>query len=508
MSISTAQRKITIIGAGMGGTMMAIFLARRNFEVEIYERRQDMRIHCGERGRSINMTVSIRGLRVLEEVGMLNEKLLAKTIRLKGRMIHNANGTSTFQPYGINDEEVLYSIVRNDLNEALMNYADSYPNVKFNFNARCVKIDKSKRIILFENEITKELFSVPSNLTIGADGTFSTVRQQMHRGERANYQQDFMGHGYKELYIPPGPDGLYQLDHQALHIWPRGQRMFLAMPNSDYSFTGTVILPFEGERSFASLKASPDVLELFNSEFEGATALMPTLAEDFINNRLGEFITTRTSQWYYRDHIVLLGDSCHTVTPFYGQGMNAAFEDCSIMNECIGRHGDDWRATFSEYQLSRKRNTDVLADLSLENFDELRERVKSPAFVARKQLDIILNKLFPERWIPLYTLISHTAIPYADAVERVKRQEQMVRRLGLNLLLSVFARIMILGSFLRRLGRSSKEKALVPRHKLPPPPEIQVPLITVKIKPSLPNPQKAMTGALRVEGERSHTAAS
>jgi kynurenine 3-monooxygenase len=488
MSISNAGRKIIIVGAGMGGTMMAIFLARRNFEVEIYERRQDMRIHSGERGRSINMTVSIRGLRVLEEVGMLNEKLLAKTIRLKGRMIHNVDGTSTFQPYGINEDEVLYSIVRSDLNEALMNYADSYANVKFNFNARCLKIDKDQGIIRFQNELTRELFSVPSDLTIGADGTFSVVRQQMHRGERANYHQDFMSHGYKELLIPPGPDGSYQLDHHALHIWPRGQRMFLAMPNSDYSFTGTVILPFAGERSFASLKTASEVLELFDSEFEGASALMPTLSADFMNNRLGEFITTRTSQWYYKDQIVLLGDSCHTVTPFYGQGMNAAFEDCTIMNQCIGRHGEDWRATFSEYQLSRKRNTDVLANLSLENFDELRERVKSPAFVARKQLDIILNKLFPQTWIPLYTLISHTDIPYADAVERVKRQEQLARRLGLNLLLSVFARVMTLAGFLNRLGSSLKGKASAHVQAAPVPVEIHVPLITGKIKPILRNP--------------------
>ena len=256
---TVARRKIIIIGAGMGGTMMALFLARRDFEVDIYERRQDMRIHS-ERGRSINMTVSIRGLRVLEEVGILDENLLAKTIKLKGRMIHNADGTSIFQPYGINDDEVLYSIVRNDLNAALMDHAESYPTVKFHFNTRCVRINKDLGIVHFENEMTKESFTVPSDLIVGADGTFSTVRQQMHRGERANYHQDFMSHGYKELLIPAGPDGTFQLDHNALHIWPRGQRMFLAMPNSDRSFTGTVILPFEGERSFASLKTDADVL--------------------------------------------------------------------------------------------------------------------------------------------------------------------------------------------------------------------------------------------------------
>ena len=470
------RRKIIIIGAGMGGTMMATFLARRDFEVDIYERRPDLRIHNGERGRSINMTVSIRGLRVLEEVGILDENLLAKTIKLKGRMIHNPDGSSIFQPYGINEDEVLYSIVRNDLNAALMNYAESYPNVKFHFNTRCVKINKDLGFIHFENEITKESFSMSSDLIIGADGTFSTVRQQMHRGERANYRQDFMSHGYKELVIPPGPDGSFQLDHNALHIWPRGHRMFLAMPNSDRSFTGTVILPFQGECSFASLKTEANVLDLFNSEFRSAVPLMPTLAHDCLNNRLGEFITTRTSHWYHKDRIVLLGDSCHTVTPFYGQGMNAAFEDCTVMNQCIGRHGDNWEATFAEYQQSRKRNTDALANLSLANFDELRESVKSPAFVARKQIDIILNRLFPNTWIPLYTLISHSAVPYADAIERVKKQDRIIKWLGLDLLLSVFAEVMALLGFFRQLAAYFIEKLSANRHQ------------TLHLKPSSPSP--------------------
>jgi kynurenine 3-monooxygenase len=472
---SLSRRKIIIIGAGMGGTMMAIFLARRDFEVDIYERRSDLRIHNGERGRSINMTVSIRGLRVLEEVGILDENLLAKTIKLKGRMIHNANGTSIFQPYGINEDEVLYSIVRNDLNAALMNYAESHPKVKFHFNTRCVKINKDLDTILFEHEITRDSFSVPSDLIIGADGTFSTVRQQMHRGERANYRQDFMSHGYKELAIPPRPDGSFQLDHNALHIWPRGQRMFLAMPNSDRSFTGTCILPFEGECSFASLKTEADVLALFNSEFKSVVPLMPTLTQDFLNNRLGEFITTRTSHWYHKDQIVLLGDSCHTVTPFYGQGMNAAFEDCAVMNQCIGRYGDNWEATFTEYQRSRKRNTDALADLSLRNFDELRESVKSPSFVARKQLDITLNKLFPNTWIPLYTLISHSVVPYADAIERVSRQERMIRWMGLELLLSIFAEVMSLLGLIRNFAGYLRKKISTNRYQ------------TLNLKPSSPS---------------------
>jgi len=467
-----ARRKIIIIGAGMGGTMMAIFLARRDFEVDIYERRNDLRIHNGERGRSINMTVSIRGLRVLEEVGILDENLLAKTIKIKGRMIHNADGTSTFQPYGINEDEVLYSIVRSDLNAALMTYAESHPNVKFHFNTRCVKINKDAGIIHFENEITKESFSVPSDLIVGADGTFSTVRQQMHRGERANYHQDFMSHGYKELVIPPGPDGSFRLDQNALHLWPRGQRLFLALPNSDRSFTGTCILPFEGESSFASLKTEADVLTLFNSEFKSAVPLMPTLTQDFLKNRLGEFITTKTSHWYHKDQIVLLGDSCHSVTPFYGQGMNAAFEDCAVMNECIGRYGDDWEASFNEYQHSRKRNTDALADLSLRNFDELRESVKSPSFVARKQLDIILNKLFPNTWIPLYTLISHSVVPYADAIERVERQQRLIRWMGLELLLSTFARVMTVLTFVRNVPVYVREKMSADRYQ------------TLQLKPS------------------------
>lgn len=434
MSTLTRNSKIVIIGAGMGGSLMAVHLARLGFEIEIYERRADMRTDRVERGRSINMTLATRGLEVLSQVGLL-DAVMDETIPLQGRLIHNLDGTRTFQPYGKNGSEAIHSIKRNKLNITLMEAAQALPNVKLFFHKRCVNIDKQNGVLQLQDERTREMETVHADLIIGADGAFSTVRQQMHRGVRAHYKQDFLDWGYKELTIPPAANKSHQIENHALHIWPRGDHMLLAMPNADGSFTCTCILPFEGDYSFSTLNTPEAIKGLFQKWFPDALPLMPNLVEEFNENPIVEMITTHTHPWYFRDRVVLLGDACHAVVPFYGLGMNAAFEDCAVLSDCIARATGGLEGAFAEYQRRRKPNTDVLAELSKENFVELREKIESPLFVARKKVDVVLNRMFPRVWIPLYTMMSHTNMPFTDAVKRARRQTRIARCLGMDVVL-------------------------------------------------------------------------
>jgi kynurenine 3-monooxygenase len=458
MSILSSKSKISIVGAGMGGSMMAIYLARRGYKVEIFEGRGDMRCEPTGRGKSINMTLATRGLKSLEAVGLL-DKVMSITIPLKGRMVHEMSNLLTLQPYGKDDHEVIHSITRNELNTVLMNAVESYPNVKLNFHMRCIGIDKNRGRLQFRNEETDEIVNVDSDLIIGADGAFSIIRQMMHRGVRAQYQQDFMDWGYKELTIPAGLNGAFQMNKSMLHLWPRGDYMLMALPNKDGSFTCTCILPFEGKISFASLKAESDVVAFFKSRFSDVVPLLPNLAHEFLNNPTVEMITTHTSPWYYKDRIVLLGDACHAVIPFYGQGMNAAFEDCSVLDTCLAQSGGSLEETFASYQAQRKRNTDVLAELSKSNFVELRDKVQSPLFLARKKVEIGLNKAFPRLWVPLYTMMTHTTIPYADALAQFNRRNRIARWLGMDIALVSTATLMVVGRFIRKHAPGKARRA-------------------------------------------------
>ena len=417
--------------------MMAVFLARRGYEVDIYECRPDIRLQGNNAGRSINLTLAKRGLRVLEEVGLPQSELMRLAVPLKGRMIHTERLRLKFQPYGQNEREVIYSVMRNDVSILLLNLAEKQPGVKIHFQHRCLGVDKRTGSGLFRNEETGVEFQVNPEILIGADGTFSTVRQHMQKGLRANYTQSFLEAGYRELRIPAGPAGSYVMDHNVLHVWPRGDCLLLAMANADGAFTCTCVLPFEGERSFAALKSETDVLEFFNTHFTDAVPMMPNLAEEFLSAAPAEFVTTSISHWYYEDKFVLLGDACHTVTPFYGQGMNAAFEDCSVLNQCIEEYGSDWKNVFREYQRRRKRHTDALAELSVRNYYELSDKVRLPRVALQKRIDFMLHRLFPSRWIPLYTMISHSTMPYADAVESARRQKRILNLLGVEAILSL-----------------------------------------------------------------------
>jgi kynurenine 3-monooxygenase len=268
---------------------------------------------------------------------------------------------------------------------------------------------------------------------IGADGAYSTVRQLMNRGERADFHQEFLAWGYKELSIAAARGGQHQLDRHALHIWPCGDHMLFALPNLDGSFNAVCVLPYEGENSFASIRDGEDVTRLFRRYFGDALPLMPRLREEFESRTEADFLTIYSSRWHYQGKVVLIGDASHAVVPFYGQGMNSGFEDCSVLDRCIAAQAGDWRRVFARFQALRKPNTDVLARMSIENFHELRDTVRRPIVAARKQTAIFLNRLFSRQALPIYTMISHTNIPYAECVERARRQDRTARWLGIDL---------------------------------------------------------------------------
>ncbi|HEX9944246.1 MAG TPA: NAD(P)/FAD-dependent oxidoreductase [Thermoanaerobaculia bacterium] len=426
--------KVTIVGAGLGGSLLGIYLARRGWEVHLHERRGDLRHGPVESGRSIKLTLAERGLAALAELGLDEHVKKNICVPLRARAIHSDTGTIAYQPYGKDDREVIHSFSRNDLNGFLLNVAEEEPTLRIHFNQSCVEIDKENAAATFRDVRTGAETRAQADILIGADGAFSTIRRQMMVRERVDYSQEFLPWGYKELTIEATAEGLLPMDRHALHIWPCGDHMLFALPNLDGSLCGICTLPFTGRHSFESLTDANAVETMFRTHFPDAVPFMPKALEEFQARPVAEFITIRTSRWHYKGKVLLIGDAAHSVVPFYGQGMNAAFEDCSILNRLIDRRGtDDWQALFAEFQALRKPNTDVLAQLSIENFFEMQDTVRRPIVTARKRTSIFLNKIFRQHSVPLYTMISHSTMPYAEAVERHRRQERIARWFGLDL---------------------------------------------------------------------------
>src|SRR5580658_9888479 len=446
------KQNFAIIGAGMGGTLMGIYLASRGFQVDIFERRADMRRHPVEPGRSINMTLAARGLHALAKAG-LHDVVMAMTVPLRGRMVHAENGTVTAQPYGKNDTEVHHSIKRSQLNITLINYAESFPSLRLFFNQRCISVKRETGLLRLYDEESGRVRHVTAGVIIGADGAFSTVREEMQRDQTADFYQEYLPEGYKELAITPDAVGNYQVDEKSLHVWPRGAMVLIAIPNADGSFTCTLTLPYQGEFSFASLKTPSAVRGYFQRFYPEVLSLAPGIPTEFLSHPPGKYLTTKTCPWYYKGGVVLIGDACHSVLPFYGQGMNAAFEDCVVLADCLDSEPGDTEAAFVKYQHLRKRNTDALADLSIRNYFELREKVRSPLFVARKNLEIKLTRAFPNLYVPLYSLVTHTTTPYADAVERCMRQDRLLRLMGLDAVLPVLAAPALFAQWRKRFSR-------------------------------------------------------
>jgi kynurenine 3-monooxygenase len=416
--------KFVLVGSGLAGGLLAAYLGRRGYEVDLYERRADPREGNIVGGRSINLAISTRGIHALEQIGIADEAL-RHAIPMRGRMIHDKSGALHFAPYDVDPKKCINSIGRAALNTTVIEAAQRYPNVRVHFNHKCTDVDLETPTVQLETEHGQ--LAAHGDAVIGVDGAFSAVRQSMQL-KIANFQYDesYLAHGYKELTIPPGPHGSWRMEKNALHIWPRKSFMMIALPNPDGSFTCTLFWEFEGQRSFAATKTDEDVRRFFEEEFPDAVPLMPTLLEDFKNNPTGSLVTIRCAPWYYRDKVCILGDAAHAVVPFYGQGMNAAFEDCVVLDECLEKFLDDRERAFREYFSRRKENTDALSDLAIGNFIEMRDKTASKTFRAKKRLDHLLEARLPGIYLPLYTMVTFTRIPYAEAERRAQRQDRIV----------------------------------------------------------------------------------
>jgi kynurenine 3-monooxygenase len=418
---------ITLIGAGLTGPLLAISLVQRGFRVTIYERRPDMRRVQLSAGRSINLAISVRGIHALREAGLW-ESMRGIIIPMKGRMMHSLSGELTFQPYGKDETEVINSISRADLNAALMNEAEKR-GVNIRFNERCLGFDLHSGATRFRNEETGRETSVESSTIIAADGASSAVRLAMLEISEFRFSQQRLDYGYKELTIAAGPDAKHLLEKHALHIWPRGSHMLIALPNIDGTFACILFLPFEGEASFASLDSEAKFLEFFKSNFADALPLMPQLRQNFRDNPTGAMVTIKCSPWHVDAKSLLIGDAAHAIVPFFGQGMNCAFEDCTCLLELLDRHGADWARVFPKFERSRKANTDAIADLALENFVEMRDRVGDPRFLFKKKVELALESKYPHLFVPKYAMVTFHRIPYSVALSRGLIQDAMLDEL-------------------------------------------------------------------------------
>ncbi len=423
--MSQATKSITIVGAGLGGALMAVFLGRAGHRVRVYERRPDPRKGAAGRGRSINLAISTRGLAALERVG-LEKRLLEVAVPMRGRMVHAKDGGLTFQPYGHQAHHVIHSVSRAGLNRLLVETAEAMPNVEVHFGRRCIDVDLERAAGVFADIGTGASSSVPGDLLLGADGAFSEVRLAMQKTDRFEYAQSFLEHGYKELTIPPAAGGGFRMERNALHIWPRGGFMMIALPNVDGSYTCTCFWPFTGENSFAALTTREQVGAYFATVFPDAVPLMPTLSHDFLENDVGSLVTVRCRPWRFKDRVALLGDAAHAIVPFYGQGANAAFEDCIVLDECLREFAHDTAEALHTYERRRKRHADALAELAVGNFLEMRDKTASKTFLFGKKVEKGLAKLFPGRFVPLYYMVTFSRTPYADAVLRSRAQWRTV----------------------------------------------------------------------------------
>jgi kynurenine 3-monooxygenase len=416
--------KFVLIGSGLAGGLLAAYLGRRGYDVDLYERRADPRAGNIVGGRSINLAISTRGIHALEQIGIADEAL-QHAIPMRGRMVHDKSGALHFSPYDVDPKKCINSIGRAALNTTVIEAAQRYPNVRVRFNHKCTDVDLEAPTAHLETEDAK--VTGHGDAIIGVDGAFSAVRKSMQQNiANFHYDESYLAHGYKELTIPPRPDGSWRMEKNALHIWPRKSFMMIALPNPDGSFTCTLFWEFEGPRGFAMTKTDDDVCRFFDEEFPDAVPLMPTLLEDFRNNPTGSLVTIRCAPWFYYDKVCLLGDAAHAVVPFYGQGMNAAFEDCVMLDECLEKFTDNRQRAFSEYFSRRKENTDALADLAIGNFIEMRDKTASKTFRAKKRLDHLLEAALPGIYLPLYTMVTFSRMPYAAAAKRARAQDLLV----------------------------------------------------------------------------------
>lgn len=419
------SERITIVGAGLGGTLAGIFLARRGLDVTIYERRPDLRRVAQPAGRSINLALANRGLAPLRRAGLGAPVRRLLTV-MRGRMIHPVAGSLELQPYGRRAHEVIYSVSRPGLNALLLDAADA-AGVRLRFGMRCTAVDLAADRLEFEQEAGGEREVVSLTPCIGADGAGSVLREALMELPGYAATEDMLSHGYKELSILPNGLRRHRMESNALHIWPRGGYMLIALPNHDGTFTVTLFLPHEGEPSFASLDTPAAVRDFFAAEFPDALPLIHELENAFFANPTGALGTVRCYPWHLDGRVALLGDAAHAIVPFHGQGMNCAFEDCLELDACFEESGGDWSRTFALYSARRKPNADAIADMALENYVEMRDSVRDPGFLLRQEVAFELERRFPKRFARRYGLVMfRDDVPYAEAQQRGRIQQQIL----------------------------------------------------------------------------------
>ncbi|MFN2501774.1 MAG: FAD-dependent oxidoreductase [Pyrinomonadaceae bacterium] len=420
-------QSVIIVGAGLAGSLLAIYLARRSISVDVYEARGDMRRAQVGGGRSINLALSDRGIVALREIGM-DEYMLAEAVPMFGRMVHSPSGETKLLPYSGRPGEYINSVSRAGLNVALINEAEKYQNVKFHFGQRCVELDCTSASVTFS---TGDV--VNAETVIATDGAGSAVRNAMLSGEIEpfNFSQSWLEHGYKELHIPPGPNGEFLLEKNALHIWPRQKFMMIALPNFDGSFTCTLFLPHESEDSpsFEGLPGDEDVISVFEENFPDAVPLMPTLTQDFFANPTGNLGSVKCFPWNAGGKALLLGDSAHAMVPFYGQGMNCAFEDVGVLDQLVGTHGTDWETIYDEYSRVRKPNTDAITDMAEENFYEMRDATADPVFQRKRELETTLEHTYADYFSKYSMVTFREDLPYSVAKKKGNAQDKLLMQL-------------------------------------------------------------------------------
>lgn len=421
------KQRIAIVGAGLVGSLLSIFLARRGLQVDVYERRADLRGRDLAPGRSINLTLCTRGFRALRAAGVERE-IRELTVPARGRVMHDERGETTFQPYG-NRGEAIHSVSRNDLNRVLIDLAERRHSVRFHFEHELLDLDLEAPALELRCRRTGRVRRETADAVLGADGAYSSVRRRFQDSGRLDLSQHYVDQAYKEIPLPAGPGGEWQLEANALHIWPRGRYMLIGFPNVDGSFTLALHLPFEGDPSFASVRDEAALRRLFEASFPDVLPRLPDLPERFFGIPETSMVTVCCAPWVRNGRVALVGDAAHAIVPSYGQGANCGFEDCAVLDRCLDATGGDWRAALERYERCRKPNADAIADLSLEHFRELQHLVADPRFLLRKAVERRINELFPDRYQPLYSMISFTDLSYVEALEIERCQRELVDRI-------------------------------------------------------------------------------
>ena len=426
------EDKVLIIGAGLCGSLLALRMAQRGYKVEVYESRPDLRKVDISAGRSINLALSDRGLKALRLCGM-EEKAREICIPMYGRLMHDTKGNTFASNYSGREGEYINSISRGDLNAILLDAAEENENVTIYFNSGCKKVDIEKNIAHFKSYETNEKYIVKADVIFGTDGAGSSLRKS-YISERKflfSYSQNYLNHGYKELEIPADKNGNNQISKGHLHIWPRGDFMLIALPNMDGSFTVTLFLSYdEGEYNFNNLTTEEKITAFFEQEFPDALALIPNIKEEFANNPTGPLGTIKCSPWFYQNKTLLMGDAAHAIVPFYGQGMNASFEDVFVFDEILNENLGDWNAIFKAYQKARKHDTDAIADLAIDNFYEMRDHVANPLFKEKRKIEMDLEKNFPSQYSSKYFLVTFNEnIGYNESMQRGRAQDKALLNL-------------------------------------------------------------------------------